>query len=82
MKIIKIKKIKINTQHFEATIDVQARTAAIFGDFRTDNVYQIPDVSCCGNGATMLQELIDELCQLEYEARKIISDVRGDDVYA
>lgn len=65
----RINKIKLYTQHFEATVDTQKRTFTIFGDFRTSNVYTVP-----GDGEPrILHGLIDELAQLEDEIRHMLS---------
>ena len=39
----KVKQVKIKTDHFEATVDMAQRTFTIFGDFRTREVFKVPD---------------------------------------
>ena len=78
----RINKVKLITQHFEATVDTQKRTFTIFGDFRTNNVYTVPGWDD-PEQPRILQGLIDELTQLESEIRQMLSgmEVAEDGVF-
>lgn len=78
----RINKVKLITQHFEATVDTQKHTFTIFGDFRANNAYAVPILDD-PEQPRILQGLIDELTQLESEIRQMLSgmEVAEDGVF-
>lgn len=69
-----LKTLKLMTQHFEATVNVERREVTIFGDFRTNNLYKIPPKYDWTEGTLVTQGLIDELVGLEDTVRTMIGD--------
>ena len=76
-----VKTVKISTQHFEATVNVPERTFTIFGDFRTKEVYEVPNVDYKWYAAQkpVLEGLINELIGLEDTIRSMLPAVKEED---
>ena len=69
----KVKQVKIKTDHFEATVDMAQRTFTIFGDFRTREVFKVPDNPYSG---PMLEAFHDELYCLEIKIREMMPIIK------
>ena len=72
----RVKTVKLKTEHFEATVDVAERTFTIFGDFRTKDVYKIPDNPY---SAPLLDSIIDELYGLEGAIRSMMPIIKEEE---